>query len=197
MTAPRQRVIVARERFALYRELNRLYVDSFVRSAVLALPLILLAAPSMWRILGFVYLGLWIPLVAASTGAMFALLYDALLMIRNRNPVILPQLLFARNAARHNQEQRRAIQRFHRFAVLAYWANPLANVTVAAMLFAFRMRPNIVRRVAALVADWQQEEEKIVIGGEPTVEYISPAIDHAVAPAVGAPSGRQQEMQFA
>src|SRR5207247_1067676 len=80
---------------------------------------------------------------------------------------------------------RRAIKQFHQFAALAYWANPLANVTVAIMLLAIRMRPAIIQRVVSMLTDWQEEEKRIVIGGEPTIEYMSPPIDHAVAPAVG------------
>ena len=186
---------LTRERLSLYRELNRFYFTGFFRAFAFALPLVLLAVPGPVRILGIVYLGFWIALVAASTGAIFALLYDALLILRNRAPIILPQLLFASDKSTKQQPVRAAERKFRRLAALSYWANPLSNFTVALMLFAIRMRPEIIRRVAMTVTEWESDQDKIIIGGEPTVGYVSPAIDQAVGPAVS--PERQRELQLA
>src|SRR6266511_4140674 len=96
MTTHTDQMERARERLSVYRELNRFYFTGFFRAFAFALPLLLLAVPGPVRVLGIIYLLFWIGLVAASTGGIFALLFDALLIIRNRPPIILPQLLFAR-----------------------------------------------------------------------------------------------------
>ncbi len=186
----------ARDRLTLYRQLNRFYFTGFLRSFVLALPIVCVVLPGPWRVIGYVYLAIWGLFVAASTGSLFALFFDALLIVLNRQPVMLPQVIFARQVAVQHPEVRRAIKGFHRFAALASWANPLGNLAVSFTLFALRMRPQMMARIAAMIAEWEAMG-KVIIGGEPTVEYISPAIDEAIGPTVGAPQKQQREMQFA
>src|SRR6266581_2799313 len=109
---------LAKERLQLYRHLNRFYFTGFIRMLVVALPLLLLAVPGPVRIIGIIYLVFWMLLVSASTGAIFALLFDALLIIRNRAPIILPQLLFARDRSTKQQPVRPAERKFRRLAAL-------------------------------------------------------------------------------
>jgi len=152
------------------------YLLTAAAALAAALPLALTVAPMPFAIIGWVYAAVWGLIVIPSMGAYSTLLYDALLIASNRQPLFLPTALAAYR--RLQLDKRRALEPLRRVAVLATWINPISNVAGAAVVTAIRLRPQlageILRQADAIAKGFQHAGT--AVPREPTAALTQPVI---------------------
>jgi len=137
------------------------------------LPIALIAAVGPWRILGLVYLGMWLVIVIPSTAAYTTLILDAALIAIGKEPLYLPGIIAA-HARAGLRLQSRAAMIIRRVAIISVFVNPLSNVPLAAMLLAFRLRPTAIK---AVMAQATRLANAAVPAPEAVAEMSRPVID--------------------
>ena len=161
---------------AFHAEMSGRYLLSALAALAAAVPLALVVAPMPFTIIGWIYAGAWGLIVVPSIGAYSALLYDALLIALNRQPLFLPTALASYR--RLEMDQRRALKPFRRMAALAYWISPISNVVAAAIVTAIRLRPRLAREIIqqadAIAKGFQQAGP--AAPREPMAEMTQPVI---------------------
>jgi hypothetical protein len=127
---------------------NGAYLVSGLLSAVLALPIALVMVPGVLRVVGGVYLVVWLLVLSPSTGTYLLMLVDCVLIMRGKEPVVLLRALEAES--NEQRSERPAIERyFRRLAEFSVRANPISNLVTATLHFTVRHRPHVFAEAIA------------------------------------------------
>lgn len=161
-------------RLAIRHDLNWTYLRCSGTVVVAGLPLALIAGQGLVKALGIIYAVAWALVMVPSITASMAMLFDAFLIILGRWPLFLPAAWIS--AKRHpKHDDRMAMQVIHLLSRVSFWANPLSNLTLAALIGATRLRPTIRKQLVEFFQKQLQREEPHVTVA---MEYATPVIEH-------------------
>jgi hypothetical protein len=151
---------------------NTTYLVSGLLSMLLALPIALVMVPGVLRIVGVVYLVVWLLVLSPSTGAYLLLLVDCGLIMRGKEPIVLFRTLEAES--NKQRSERPAVEGyFRRLAEFSVKANPISNLVTAAVHFTVRHRPRVF---AEAIARSHETPARRTHSPEFTVELAAPVI---------------------
>lgn len=168
-----------RVRFAVSRNLS---LFKYAAAAILvALPIALVGVPGPLRIVGLTYAILYVIALTPTTLGNMLLMLDGILLLTNRETLLLPHSLASMRLTAEGLQERRVIGFLHTLADFTGFVNPSTPLALTVLYQAVRLSPEAIPRLKEqtdeLVRTWHITKGRHFSLGEPSAQFGRPVIE--------------------